>query len=110
MDPITVAVGYQRRVLDWPAGTRFYIPNLRRYFIVEDTCASCHKDVPRGASTHLDVWVGGKGVTARKADACMNAITDNHIVVKDPPGSFPVVAGPIVSKTGCARQFGDSLP
>src|SRR5687768_13826608 len=35
-DPITLAVGHKieggRDILQFPAGTRFYIPNLRRYF------------------------------------------------------------------------------
>src|SRR4051812_38674485 len=41
-DPITLAVGHTitngQDVLDWPPGTIFYVPNLRKYFIVEDTC------------------------------------------------------------------------
>ncbi|NUS36998.1 MAG: hypothetical protein HOQ04_11190 [Pseudarthrobacter sp.] len=41
-DPITIAVGHSlasgRDVLDFPAGTRLYLPDVRRYFIVEDTC------------------------------------------------------------------------
>src|SRR5690349_9643893 len=38
-DPVTIAVGHSletgKDVLDVPAGTRMYIPNVRRYFIVE---------------------------------------------------------------------------
>src|SRR6478735_2193221 len=59
-DPVTIAVGHSlatgRDVLDFPAGTRIYLPHVRRYFIVEDTCGDgptpeagpCHAT----ASTH----------------------------------------------------------
>jgi hypothetical protein len=61
-DPITLAVGHSiiggKDILDYPAGTKFYIPNLRRYFIVEDTCGDgpspqteeCHIGFPAGTS------------------------------------------------------------
>ena len=65
-DPTTVAVGHSiingQDILDWAAGTRFYIPNLRRYFIVEDTCGDgpdpqdepCH-DLSTAPSRSADV-------------------------------------------------------
>ena len=41
-DPVTLAVGHVkhggRSVMDFPAGTRFYIPRLQKYAIVEDLC------------------------------------------------------------------------
>src|SRR5262245_22997643 len=61
-DPVTVGVGHvatgTTSVLDWPAGTRFYLPNLRRYLIVEDTCGDgerpqdgpCHVGFPSDAT------------------------------------------------------------
>ena len=68
-DPITVAVGHSlatgRQVLDFPAGTRFYFPGLRRYAIVEDVCGDgpspekggCH--VGHNGMPWLDIYVGG---------------------------------------------------
>jgi hypothetical protein len=121
-DPITVAVGHSisngTDTLDWPAGTRFYIPNLHRYFIVEDTCGDggkpqngpCHKGYPSGASTWLDVWVGGKGGTSNGADNCMDAITRVSTVVVNPPAGYPVTSGDIYSAAGCTAQYGDSIP
>jgi hypothetical protein len=121
-DPTTVAVGHSlingRDVLDWPAGTRFYIPNLRRYFIVEDTCGDggtpqngpCHTGYPSGASTWLDLWVGGQGGSSSGANACMDAITRVSTVVVNPAASYPVVSGDIYGPAGCTQQFGDSLP
>lgn len=104
-DPVTVAVGHtiigDRDELDWPAGTRFYVPSLRRYLVVEDTCGDgprpqdgpCHAGYPRGASTWLDVWVGGAGAPRSRSDACMRAITQVTRVIVDPEPGHPVSAG-----------------
>jgi hypothetical protein len=106
-DPVTVAVGHTvvggRDELDWPVGTRFYVPSLRRYLVVEDTCGDgprpqdgpCHAGYPPGASTWLDVWVGGAGVPRSESDACMHAITGVTRVVVDPAPGHVVSAGPL---------------
>lgn len=119
-DPITVAVGHVisggRSTPDWPKGTRFYIPNLHRYFIVEDECGDgptpqngpCHTGYPANASTWLDVWVGGKGGTKGASDACMNSITKVSTVIVDPGSGYPVTSGDIYQPSGCTRQYGDS--
>ncbi len=104
-DPITMAVGHDmssgENVLDWPAGTRFYLPYLHRYFIVEDTCGDgptpqngpCHTGYPSPAVTWLDVWVGGQHADQSASHACMNAITGVHAVIKDPGPGHPVTSG-----------------
>ena len=74
-DPVTIAVGHSletgKDVLDFPAGTLIYLPDVRRYFIVEDTCGDgpapedgpCHSGASEhgGASIWLDMWIGGEG-------------------------------------------------
>lgn len=121
-DPITLAVGHSiingQDILDWPAGMRWYIPNLRRYFIVEDTCGDgstpqngpCHDlgQADPGAQTWLDLWVDGSSMTHSASDACESAITANHLAVESPAANYAVVAGPIAGST-CTRQFGDAL-
>lgn len=116
-DPITVAVGHSiiggTDILDFPAGTRFYVPNLRRYFLVEDTCGDgntpqngpCHTGYPAGASFWIDVWVGGGGVSSAQADACMNAITDVHMVIRNPAANYVVTPGEI---TANCTQYGET--
>ena len=111
-DPITLAVGHDlssgQDVLDYPAGSRFYIPDFKRYFIVEDTCGDgptpengpCHVP-PTGATTLLDVWIGGQSGTKASTDACMNKLTGIHQVVLDPDASRPVSAGEIFSNGAC---------
>ena len=46
-DPITLAVGhsihFDRSFMDFPTGTRFYVPRLRKYAIVEDLCGDGNK-------------------------------------------------------------------
>lgn len=120
-DPITVAVGHSivngREILDWPVGTRFYIPNLRRYFIVEDTCGDgsspqsgpCHVGYPAPATTWLDLWVGGKGGLAGGADSCMNSITDVWDVLVDPTPNYATVPGALYGAVGCTKQYGNAV-
>lgn len=113
-DPVTVAVGHDMSsgsdVLDWPAGTRFYLPYLKRYFIVEDTCGDgptpekgpCHTGYPSRAITWLDVWVGGQNADQSASDKCMSAITGVHTVIKDPRNDYPVSPGEVTDN--CATH------
>lgn len=117
-DPITIAVGHSiingKDILDFPKGTRFYVPNLRRYFIVEDTCGDgrtpqngpCHTGYPSGASFWLDLWVGGGSVTSSAADTCMSNLTDIHLVIQNPASTYAVVTGEIATR---CSQYGDGI-
>lgn len=119
-DPITVAVGHVisggKDTIDFPAGRKFYVPNLRRYFIVEDTCGDgstpqngpCHNvaTADKGATLWLDLWVGGVGQGKSGTIACEDAITALHTVIENPIATYPVVAGQVYSGT-CSQQFGN---
>lgn len=108
-DPVTLAVGHSitngRDVLDYPAGTRFYIPALRRYAIVEDTCGDgatpqngpCHT----GYQGHpwIDIYIGGQNVSRSVANNCASRITDLHTVIRDPDPGYVVVPGSLAA--GC---------
>lgn len=110
-DPITLAVGHRIvgsvQTLDFPAGTRFYFPELRRYAIVEDVCGD--GPTPQNGPCHigynglpwLDIYVGGETVEASVSHACMYSITRVHQVIRDPSPGYPVIAGPL-TETGCA--------
>jgi len=107
-DPVTMAVGHSnasgKNVLDFPAGTRFYMPYLAKYFIVEDTCGDgpnpengpCHKK-PDSGHYWLDVWVDGKGLGVDKANNCARELTGIHTVYREPPDNFKVNTKPICS-------------
>ncbi len=111
--PITIAVGHSivngRQTLDYAAGTRFYLPRLRKYAIVEDVCGD--GPTPQGGPCHtghnghpwLDIWIGGKGVSPRESDACARRITAIQSAIVNPPRDLPVHEGEIA--TGGCRVF-----
>jgi hypothetical protein len=117
-DPITLAVGHSiingRDVLDVAAGTRFYIPNLRRYFVVEDTCGD--GDTPQDGPCHtgfdgrvwLDLWVGGRTATPAELASCEASITGKRLVIENPAPNYAVTEGPILDGD-CATQYGDAV-
>lgn len=109
-DPVTLAVGHVkhggRSVMDFPAGTRFYIPRLQKYAIVEDLCGDgntpqygpCHS----GHKGHvwLDIYVDGKIAGGQAADRCMRSLTGIQTVIINPSPGRPVQRGPI-TESGC---------
>jgi hypothetical protein len=109
-DPITIAVGYSLATgsarLDFPAGTRFYLPKLQRYAIVEDICGDgptpehtgCHRG--RGGMPWLDIYVGGHSAGPGAANKCMNRITGTHQIIINPQRGYPVVTGAL-TESGC---------
>lgn len=106
-DPITVAVGHTLKggedILDLKAGTKVYIPELKRYFIVEDTCGDgnqpqngpCHTGYPDDAQMWLDIWVDGRNGSSDEADACMENLTKVYGVVIDPAVGLSVTPGAV---------------
>jgi hypothetical protein len=109
-DPITLAVGHridgQRRSIDYPVGTRFYLENLRKYAIVEDLCGDGGR--PQDGPCHagyqgrpwLDIYVDGARSARSASNTCMNKLTQFHTVVQNPAPDYPVVAGAL-TESGC---------
>lgn len=109
-DPITIAVGYRlvnaSARLDFPAGTRFYIPAIRRYAIVEDICGDgnqphltgCHRG--KNGAPWLDIYVGGQSAGRVASDACMRRITGMKKFIMNPRNGYPVEPGAL-SESGC---------
>lgn len=88
-NPVTIAVGYVGSVADYPLNTKFYIADLHKYFIAQDTCAACHKG--NGGKIWLDVYAGdfkGSGVTSYE-----ESITGNYTVIQNPASDYPVILG-----------------
>lgn len=108
-DPITLAVGHVKRggqsTMDYPAGTRFYVQNLRKYAIVEDLCGD--GDNPQDGPCHsgyqgyewLDIYVGGRSVGENLSNACMNRITGIQTVILNPQRGYSVLPGEISTST-----------
>ena len=99
-DPITLAVGHVknggRSIMDYPAGTRFYIKRLRKYAIVEDLCGDGNR--PQDGPCHsghrghdwIDIYVGGRRMAEAAVDACMRHITGIQPVILNPQPGHPV--------------------
>jgi hypothetical protein len=105
-NPLTVAVNYgsDRHHLQFPAGTRFYVPNIRAYLIAEDTIG----DTAHGR-VHLDMWAGGKTSSERSAFHCMDHVTGNVLVIRNPSRNYAVVQGPLSAHNKCRRLYGNRI-
>ena len=128
-DPITLAVGHEivngQDIPEFTPGTLWYIPNLRRYFIVEDACGdgndpqneACWKlsgdpadgSADPGAQIWIDLWTDGSQDSKSTSNACEDAITANHVAIMNPASDYAVVAGSIDGASGCTQQYGDSI-
>jgi len=97
-DPITVATPGHAGHQDWEPGTKFYLPTVRRYVIVEDSGAA---KAPKGTDTHLDMWIGGEDGAKQATDACENAFTGKVPAQVNPPDGLPVMTGEIFSGGRC---------
>lgn len=112
-DPITIAVGYRlvngKAHLDFPAGTRFYLPHIQRYAIVEDICGDgpnphltgCARG--KNGKPWLDIYVDGSRVGPAAANECMYRLTGFHEVLLNPKKGYAVSAGPI-AESGCGAN------
>ena len=127
-DPVTVAVGHSlatgKDVLDYPQGTKFYIPNVKKYFIVEDTCGDggapqnigCHQlygtangnDADPGATKWVDIWIGGASATHTASDNCENALTKVQTMIVNPKATYAVVSGDILQSGVCRQGYGNT--
>ncbi|HEX4251030.1 MAG TPA: hypothetical protein VH008_24400 [Pseudonocardia sp.] len=97
-DPITVAVPGHQGDMAWQPGTKFYLPSVQRYVIVEDSGAAKQ---PSGTDTHLDMWIDGQDGTKQATDDCENLFTGRVPAQVNPPDSLPVMAGPIFANQKC---------
>ncbi|MFT6676730.1 MAG: hypothetical protein ACJAVM_002935 [Sulfitobacter sp.] len=109
-DPVTLAVGHIKRgsrsIMDFPAGTRFYFPRLRKYAIVEDLCGD--GNTPQNGPCHsgykgyvwLDIYVDGRRAGNGAANQCMRRLTGIQRVLINPKRGHPVETGAL-TETGC---------
>ncbi|GAC1510445.1 MAG: hypothetical protein NVS1B16_00680 [Pseudarthrobacter sp.] len=124
-DPITIAVGHSLAtgadVLDFPAGTKIYLPDVRRYFIVEDTCGDgndpqagpCHQGVNANGTNStiwIDMWIGGQSMSAGDASTCASTVTNVNTAVFNPASNYVVAPGAGVIHDGtCDAGYGNTL-
>jgi hypothetical protein len=105
------------------AGTKVWVPRVKKYFIMEDSCKECGDDWsghgPNGGPglRHIDLWLGGKGGNAFDAINCEDALThynaDNtptlEPVIVDPPSNEPFDSTPLFN-TGTGECYGGAQP
>jgi len=118
---VTLAVGHSRStgedVLDIPAGTRIYLPDVRRYFIVEDTCGDgpkpeegpCHTGAAKfgNASLWIDMLIGGKDESGSFVRNCARKATGITTAIFNPQDHYPVASGQGVIHDGkCDAGYG----
>ncbi|MFI9385458.1 hypothetical protein [Kutzneria sp. NPDC052558] len=91
-DPTTFAAQPGR----FAPGTRIYVPDVRRYFILEDSCAGC-------TGSHIDLWTGA--ATDRGLQRCEESLTRNgsRPYTVNPPAGLPVSAGELYHNGRCYR-------
>jgi hypothetical protein len=96
-DPLTLAT--DPRVL--AVGTIVYYPPLRKYFVMEDLCASCTERWEESRTPHIDLWTGA--ATDPGVLACEEALTPSDMVEVevDPPPDRPVDPTPLYSDGRC---------
>jgi 3D (Asp-Asp-Asp) domain-containing protein len=95
-DPITVAVKADNAVIRQE--TLFYIPGLKKYFFVEDECASCETDA------WIDIWMESNAQSPRVAmGTCEDLWTGEehllHEIIIDPPADLDVDLTPFFDTT-----------
>jgi hypothetical protein len=93
-DPITFAAGPRFRA-QHAVGTRIYVPYLKKYFILEDLCASC------STANWVDLWIGGKGYPKNTVLAQENHLTrlsseGGEAVILRPAANLPVDSTPLM--------------
>ena len=118
-DPITFATS----TAELKAGTKVWVPRVKKYFIMEDGCDECSADWsghgPNGGPglRHIDLWLGGQGGSAFDAIDCEDALThynaDNtpvlEPVVVDPSSDEPYDSTPIFN-TSTGACYGGAQP
>jgi hypothetical protein len=95
-DPITFAADPKYMAV----GTVVYYAPLKKYFVMEDLCASCQAEFQANQHPHVDFYTGGfdSGVTA-----CQAALTPSGLVAIEvsPPPDRAVDTTPLYSNGRC---------
>jgi hypothetical protein len=97
-DPITLAAD-ERMIA---VGTLVYYPPLRKYFVMEDECATCVRDWENGRVPHIDLWIGA--ATDPGVVACEDALTPDGVVEVEvaPAADRPVDTAALYADGRCA--------
>lgn len=90
-DPLTAATPGHAGSTENPKCTKFYVPGIHRYVVIEDSGAT------KFSQPHLDIWSG----TTDNVEDCESKITKTEQIIVNPGPNHPVKAGPIATGSGC---------
>jgi hypothetical protein len=99
-DPITFAANPKR----FPPGTKIYVPHMRKYFIMEDDCASAI--AAKQGPPLIDLWAGGSRsshVGRLLTTERLHTRESAHIIVNPSP-NYSVEAEPIFADRDSSRS------
>jgi hypothetical protein len=79
-----------------------YVPYIRKYARMEDTCAQCTTDFQNG-KLHIDIWTGSTYNGGQTQINCEDQLTPDQAqpVLRSPGSSEPVDTTPLISNGQC---------
>jgi hypothetical protein len=89
-DPLTFAA----RDGAFKLGTKIYVPDVKRYFILEDLCSQC-------SGTGLNLWAGPANDSGLTDCTRSLARSGDRPYVVNPPAGLPVVPGDLYQSGRC---------
>jgi hypothetical protein len=105
-DPITFAAGIKAiNGGTFPVGSILYVPFLQKYFMLEDQCAECDKDL-NGQKYHIDLYMGPADHPSSQGPLydCEGKITRNTAVILKPASNLPVDTNPLFQNNQCTAH------
>ncbi|MEG6507760.1 hypothetical protein V6C03_02145 [Methyloligella sp. 2.7D] len=85
-DPVTAAANSAGLSGQFAYGTKFYVPELQKYFVIGDLMAN-----NSGGDAHVDLWVQSNAGTPQSvSNAAENALTGNYQLILNPSPDEPV--------------------
>ena len=73
-----------------PPGTKVYVPVLKRYYVMEDTCVECSEDWLH-SRPHVDLYLSGTGPELAASEDRLTM--ESTKIVIDPSPDLPVKSG-----------------
>ena len=94
------------RVVPFPVGGILYVPFLQKYFMLEDQCAECDKDL-NGQKYHIDLYMGPADHPSSQGPLydCEGKVTRNTNVILKPASNLPVDTNPLFQNNQCTAHL-----
>jgi hypothetical protein len=112
-DPITFATSAANSgsPAELAPGTIIYVPEVRKYFIMEDQCSQCDQEWLSQHAYHVDLWMGPSSASNSDAlSACEaklvrgKAHAGTGSIILDPPADLTVDLTPLFTNGTCTAH------